>query len=159
MTPIRSSSRRLALALSGGIALAGLSGGAALAQSQPAAERLIPYAGQGGGWAGDRSQAGPQLTPVQQKQIFPSWRTLALQSVQGRIGILQSQQRCIAATTDLEGLKGCMRQERQAMQAQRQQHREAMVQLFQSNGLPVPQRLQRPLRPLEPSQGAPGPNL
>lgn len=159
MTPIRSSSRRLALALSGGLALAGLSGGAALAQSQPAAERLTPPYGLAGDAPGGWSNRGPSLTPAQQKQIFPAWRTLALQSVQGRIGILQSQQRCIAATTDLEGLKGCMRQERQAMQAQRQQHREAMVQLFQRNGLPVPQRLQRPLRPLEPSQGAPGPNL
>jgi hypothetical protein len=136
-----------------------LTGTPARAQTQPQAQRLIPFSGQPGEPAGEQTGGkarGPQLTPAQQQQIFPAWRTLALQGVQARLSILQSQQQCVTAAGNLQALKGCMRQERQAMVAQHQQHREQMQQLFQRYGIPLPQRLQSPGRWGGPSQGGAG---
>jgi len=129
------------LALGGGLTLTTLSGNAAQAQNQPAYRQLQPFNGQPVEQPGGQ-RGGLQLTPAQQQQVFPGWRTLALQSVQARQVILQNQQQCISAATDLQTLKTCMRQERQAMGAQRQAHREQMQQLFQRYGIPLPQRLQ-----------------
>jgi hypothetical protein len=148
------------LTLGGGLALTSLAGSPALAQDQPRAQRLTPLGGapadQPGEQPGGRPR-GPQLTPAQQQQIFPGWRSLALQGVQARLVILQNQQQCVTAAGTLQALKGCMRQERQAMVAQHQQHREAMQQLFQRYGIPLPQRLQGPGRWGGSSQGGGAP--
>jgi len=136
--------RRLALlALGGGLTLTALSGNAARAQAQNQNQyqRLQPFNGQPGDPAGGQ-RGGPQLTPAQQQQVFPGWRSLALQGAQARQVILQKQQQCLSAATNLQALKTCMREERQAMGAQRQAHREQMQQLFQRYGIPLPQRLQ-----------------
>ncbi|MEI8250872.1 MAG: hypothetical protein WCF98_06850 [Synechococcus sp. ELA057] len=129
------------LALGGGLALTSLASSPAMAQAQPQAQRLIPAVGVPGDQPGGQ-QRGPQLTPAQEQQLFPSWRSLALQGVQARQAILQRQQQCVSAAGNLQALKDCMRQERQAMKAQRQEHRAALQQLFQRYGIPLPQRLQ-----------------
>lgn len=85
-----------------------------------------------------RNGDGPRLSQAQRQKIFPDTRALAVQDHQARIVILQQGERCLAAATNGDALRACMRQERQAMQAQHQQHREALRQVFVRNGLPVP---------------------
>lgn len=81
---------------------------------------------------------GPRLTEAQRQKVFPETRTLAVQDHRARIAILQQGERCISAATSGDGLRTCMRQERDAMQNQRQQHRDALRQVFQRNGIAVP---------------------
>ena len=95
-----------------------------------------------------RKGDGPRLTQAQRQKIFPDTRALAVQDHQARIVILQQGERCLAAAANGDALRACMRQERQAMQAQHQQHREALRQVFVRNGLPVPDWSKR--------QGGPG---
>jgi len=86
---------------------------------------------------------GPRLTEAQRQKVFPETRTLAAQDHRGRIAILQQGERCISAATNGDGLRTCMRQERDALQNQRQQHRDALRQVFVRNGIPVPDWSQR----------------
>ena len=86
---------------------------------------------------------GPRLTPEQRQRMFPPTRTLALQDHQARIAILQQGQSCISAAANGDALRQCMRQERQAIDAQRNRHREALRQAFQRAGIPVPDWSQR----------------
>jgi len=95
-----------------------------------------------------RNGDGPRLTQAQRQKIFPDTRALAVQDHRARIVILQQGERCLAAAANGDALRACMRQERQAMQAQHQQHREALRQVFVRNGLPVPDWSKR--------QGGPG---
>jgi len=96
----------------------------------------------------------PQLTPAQQQRLFPEWRRIDQQSVQARLVILQNQERCLAAATDLTALRACQRQERQALMLQRQRQRLALTQLFSRNGIELPAWPQERLRPWR--NGAPG---
>ncbi|MFM7314497.1 MAG: hypothetical protein ACKO0M_15265 [Cyanobium sp.] len=80
-----------------------------------------------------------RLTPAQKQKLFPGLRALQLQSNQARIGILQRNQQCLSAAGSMEALRSCMQQERQATMSQRQQNREAIRRLYESNGVPVPQ--------------------
>ena len=91
---------------------------------------------------------GPRLTEAQKKLVFPETRSLAVQDHQARIAILQRGERCIAAALDGDGLRACMRQERDAIQAQRQQHREQLRQVFLRQGIAVPKDSKRPGEPL-----------
>ncbi len=91
---------------------------------------------------------GPRLTEAQKKLVFPETRSLAVQDHQARIAILQRGERCIAAALDGDGLRACMRQERDAIQAQRQRHREQLRQVFLRQGIAVPQDRKRPGEPL-----------
>ena len=86
---------------------------------------------------------GPRLTEAQKQKMFPETRTLAGQDHRARIAILQQGERCISAATNGDGLRSCMRQEREALQNQRQQHRDALRQVFVRNGIPVPDWSQR----------------
>ena len=86
---------------------------------------------------------GSRLTEAQRLKVFPETRTLAAQDHRARIAILQQGERCISAATNGDGLRTCMRQERDALQTQRQQHRDALRQVFVRNGIPVPDWSQR----------------
>lgn len=101
------------------LALALGSTGVALAQSAP-------------------SEAG-RPTPAQLQKIFPEQKRLAVSDHQARIAILQSGERCLSAAGGSEALRTCMKQERDAYQRQRQQHRAAMKALLERNGIPLPQ--------------------
>ena len=83
---------------------------------------------------------GPgRLTPAQWQKIFPEFRQQALQDHRARAAILQRGERCIAAASDGDALRACLREERSAMQQQRQQHRTAMRNLFERNGIAAPE--------------------
>jgi hypothetical protein len=86
---------------------------------------------------------GPRLTEAQRQKVFPETRALAAQDHRARIAILQKGERCINAATSGDGLRTCMRQERDALQNQRQQHRDALRQVFVRNGIAVPDWSQR----------------
>lgn len=86
---------------------------------------------------------GPRLSAAQRQKLFPETRSLAIQDHQARIAILQQGQRCLGAAGNGDALRACMRQERQAMDAQRSRHREALRQAFVRQGIPVPDWSQR----------------
>jgi len=86
---------------------------------------------------------GPRLTEAQKQKMFPETRALAAQDHRARIAILQQGERCISAAPNGDGLRTCMRQERDALQTQRQQHRDALRQVYERNGIPVPDWSQR----------------
>ncbi len=143
--------RRLSLALALGLATT-----TAPALAQPVAQPLTQPTTQPGGapgGPGTRQQRPQRLTPEQRQKIFPEQRSLAVQDHQARIAILEKGRRCLTAAANADALSDCMRQEREAMQAQRQQHVTSMRDLLQRNGLPVPQ-----WRPLQgkPGMGKPG---
>jgi hypothetical protein len=89
------------------------------------------------------AQSGPseagRPTPAQMQKIFPEQKRLAISDHQARIAILQSGERCLNAAASSEALRACMKQQRDASQRQRQQHRAAMQALFERNGIPLPQ--------------------
>jgi hypothetical protein len=95
------------------------SSGLALAQSRPAAPG--------------------RPTPAQMQKIFPDQKRLAISDHQARIAILQTGERCLAAAGSSEALRTCMKQERDAYQLQRQDHRAAMKALLERNGIALPQ--------------------
>lgn len=84
------------------------------------------------------SEAG-RPTPAQMQKIFPEQKRLAISDQQARISILQSGERCLNAAASSEALRTCMKQQRDASQRQRQQHRASMKALFERNGIPLPQ--------------------
>jgi hypothetical protein len=79
-----------------------------------------------------------RLTPAQQQKLFPTWRTISLQGVQGRLAILQRKQQCLTAASTVDALKTCQRQEREGAMALRQQQRAAIKQMYERNGIPLP---------------------
>lgn len=84
------------------------------------------------------SNNSSRLTPTQQQQLFPTWRTISLQGVQSRLAILQRKQQCLTAASTMDALKTCQRQERDAAMALRQQQRAAIKQMYERNGIPLP---------------------
>jgi hypothetical protein len=78
-------------------------------------------------------------TPAQMQKIFPEQKRLAISDQQARISILQSGERCLSAAASSEALRACMKQQREASQRQRQQHRASMKALFERNGIAMPQ--------------------
>ena len=89
------------------------------------------------------AQSGPseasRPTPAQIQKIFPEQKRLAISDQQARISILQSGERCLSAAASSEALRACMKQQREASQRQRQQHRASMKALFERNGIAMPQ--------------------
>ena len=79
------------------------------------------------------------LTPAQQQKIFPEFRDLVLQDHRSRISILQTGERCLLSARDSGALRNCLRQERSSYRSQRSRHREQMRQMFQRNGISVPE--------------------
>ena len=127
MSRFQSSGLRLRSRLSA-VALVASLGGSALA--------LLPLAAP----AQPVGQPGKNRpTPDQLKKIFPELRTLKLQDHRSRIVRLQAAERCIQAVQDVTAMKSCMKQERTTAMAQRQQYSTALRQLFERNGLPVPE--------------------
>jgi hypothetical protein len=78
-------------------------------------------------------------TPEQWQRIFPEHKNLALRSHRERIAILQKGESCVRAAGDSAALRNCWREERRAYQEQRRRHKDAMRQLFESKGIPVPE--------------------
>ena len=114
------------------VLLLGLVGPAAVAQAQPVGPN--PQ-GQGGQWG--------RLSPEQRAKVFPDQRRLALQDRRARIAILQQGERCLQQAADADALRNCMRTEREAMGQQRRQFMGSMKALYERNGLPAPQWMQR----------------
>ncbi|MCT0208789.1 hypothetical protein [Synechococcus sp. CS-1332] len=89
------------------------------------------------------AQSGPseagRPTPAQMQKIFPEQKRLAISDHQARIAILQSGERCLSAAGSSEALRACMKQQREASQRQREQHRASMKALFERNGIAMPQ--------------------
>lgn len=89
------------------------------------------------------AQSGPseagRPTPAQMQKIFPEQKRLAISDQQARIAILQTGERCLSSAASSEALRACMKQQREASQRQRQQHRASMKALFERNGIPLPQ--------------------
>lgn len=89
------------------------------------------------------AQSGPseagRPTPAQMQKIFPEQKRLAISDHQARIAILQSGERCLSAAGSSEALRACMKQQREASQRQREQHRTSMKALFERNGIAMPQ--------------------
>lgn len=89
------------------------------------------------------AQSGPsgagRPTPAQMQKIFPDQKRLAISDQQARIAILQSGERCLSAAGSSEALRTCMKQQREASQRHRQQHRASMKALFERNGITMPQ--------------------
>lgn len=83
------------------------------------------------------------LTPAQEQKIFPEHKALAIRDRQARIAILQRGERCVSAATSAEALRACLRQEREAYQVQRSQHRAEMRRLLERNGISLPERPRR----------------
>ena len=90
-----------------------------------------------------RQPGGPRLTDAQRQKVFPETRNLAVQDHRARIAILREGERCVGAAASGDALRACMRSEREALQSQRDQHREALRALFQRNGIAVPDWSQR----------------
>jgi hypothetical protein len=94
----------------------------------------------------------PQLSQTQQQKIFPEQRALVLQDHRQRIAILQQGERCLSAATNGDALRACMKQERNAYQKQRDDHRAAMRALLQRNGIqPPPSRMKAPVNGAAPT--------
>ena len=94
----------------------------------------------------------PQLSQAQQQKIFPEQRALVLQDHRQRIAILQQGERCLSAATNGDALRACMKQERNAYQKQRDDHRAAMRALLQRNGIqPPPSRMKAPVQSAAPT--------
>jgi len=89
------------------------------------------------------AQSGPtpagRPTPAQMQKIFPEQKRLAISDQQARIAILQRGERCLSAAGSSQALRTCMKEQRDASQRQRQQHRTAMKSLLERNGIPLPQ--------------------
>ncbi len=96
-----------------------------------------------GSTGGVMAQSAPseatRPTPAQMQRIFPEQKRLAISDQQARIAILQTGERCLSSAASSEALRACMKQQREASQRQRQQHRESLRALFQRNGLALPQ--------------------
>lgn len=125
-----------------------------MAVSGAARAQALPSSPTPGGGA-PQLMPGPRLTPEQRQKLFPETRALAVQDHQARITILQQGQRCLAAASNGDGLRACLRQERQALDDQRSRHREAVRQAFVRQGIPVPDWSQRQGR-RRAGPGAPG---
>ena len=127
MSRFQSSGLRLRSRLSA-VALVASLGGSALA--------LLPLAAPAQP-VGEPGRSRP--TPEQLEKIFPEFRTLQLQDRRSRIATMQTAERCIQGAKNATALQSCMKQERTTTMTQRQQHYSALRQLFESNGLPVPE--------------------
>ncbi|WP_216902205.1 hypothetical protein [Synechococcus sp. CCY 9618] len=96
--------------------------------------------GSSGAALAQAGSSGPgRPTAAQMQKIFPDQKRLAISDHQARIAILQNGERCLSSAGSSEALRNCMKQERDAYQRQRQQHRAAMKAVFERNGIPLPQ--------------------
>jgi hypothetical protein len=84
--------------------------------------------------------SGPpeRLTKAQQDKIFPDRKALLLQEQKQRIQILQKTERCTQAAKDTDALRSCMKDQRQAYLAQREQHRNATRKIYERHGIQAP---------------------
>ncbi len=94
----------------------------------------------GAAFAGPGDQ-GPEgrLTPQQKQQVFPEMKRLQTQDYRARIDILRKGERCMAAAGSTDALMACKRQDRMAYRENRNQHRQAMEQMFKKYGVAMPE--------------------
>ena len=141
-----------------------LGSGAARAQQWPSEpprsaqapnRQLIPFPGSGGasgtpgnpqtlpvrpsGADGARQQL-KQLSPSQQQQLFAQDRDLQLRFLRERIQLLKSGERCLTSATNLDQLRNCKREERQANMDLRRRHHQDLQAMLQRYGVKLPDR-------------------
>jgi hypothetical protein len=80
-----------------------------------------------------------RISEAQWQKIFPENKQLTLRDQQARSTILQRGQRCVSGAANIDALRTCMREEREAMQQQRRQHMQAMRAMFERNGIAMPE--------------------
>ena len=80
-----------------------------------------------------------RISEAQWQKIFPEHKQLSLRDQRARVAILQSGERCISDAANADGLRTCLREQREAMQQQRRQHMQAMRALFERNGIQMPE--------------------
>jgi hypothetical protein len=80
-----------------------------------------------------------RISEAQWQKIFPEHKQLTLRDQQARTSILQRGQRCVSGAANIDALRTCMREEREAMQQQRRQHMQAMRAMFERNGIAMPE--------------------
>ncbi|MEB3266890.1 MAG: hypothetical protein VKN13_09810 [Cyanobacteriota bacterium] len=81
-----------------------------------------------------------RLTPEQQRRIFPDLKRLSLEDYSERTRMLERARRCVGGASDFEAYQTCRRQERQAYGQWRRQQQDQLRQLFERNGIPMPER-------------------
>jgi hypothetical protein len=114
-------------------------GGAELAQS-PGNPKALPIEPSAGG--GMRQQL-KQLSPSQQQQLFSQQKQLQLRFLRDRRQLLQAGEGCLTAATNLDQLRNCMREERQANMELRRRHMQEMRAMLQGFGIKL---LDRPAK-------------
>ena len=79
-----------------------------------------------------------RLTPAQQQAIFPERKALLLKNQRERIQILQRSERCTQRAASTDALRQCMRSQKQAYRALRQQQRDALSKIYAQYGIDSP---------------------
>ena len=89
---------------------------------------------------GGMRQQLKQLSPSQQQQLFTQQRDLQARFMRDRIQLLQGSERCLKATTNLDQMHNCKRQERQANMDLRRRHGQDMTAMLRRFGITLPDR-------------------
>ena len=96
-----------------------------------------------GGAAFAQTPAAPirpsRITEAQWQKIFPEHKQLTLRDQRARTAILQRGERCVSAAANLDALRTCMREEREATQQQRRQYNDSLRAMFERNGVKMPE--------------------
>ena len=129
-----------------GLALLSLAWGAGLLAGAPGGRAE-------GSWP-DRPDR-PQLTREQQLKMITVQRTLLQRHQEGRLAILDNDERCLKASADDRAAQACHQQEREALKRLRDEMRSQARVLRQQFNLPEPpERRMRLLRQGDASEGA-----
>lgn len=104
------------------------------APANPKALPIQPPAG------GGMRQPWKQLNPSQQQQLFSQQKQLQQRFLRDRRQLLQAGEGCLTAATNLDQLRNCMREERQANMDLRRRHMQDMRAMLQGFGIQVPDR-------------------
>lgn len=84
-----------------------------------------------------------QLSPSQQQQLFSQQKQLQLRFLRDRRQLLQAGEGCLTAARNLDQLRNCMREERQANMELRRRHMQEMRSMLQGFGIKL---LDRPAK-------------
>ena len=129
-----------------GVALLSLAWGAGLLAGAPGVRAEGP-------WSADRPDR-PQLTREQQLKMISVQRTLLQRHQEGRLAILDNDERCLKAAADDKAAQACHQQEREALKRLRDDMRAQARALRQQFNLPEPpERRMRLLRQGGASEG------
>lgn len=86
-----------------------------------------------------RGESVARLTPQQKQQVFPEIKRLQRQDYRARIAILQKGERCIDQANNTDDLLVCKREGANAQRLNRNQHRQAMEQVFKTYDITMPE--------------------